>query len=566
MQYGPMTEFSDNMHAQKYRAEGESFHEAMVRIASHLADDQAHYDKFLSSLLNMRFMPAGRVQAAIGTQKHVTAFNCFVSEEIEDSFDGIMRALARAGTTMRMGGGIGYNFGTLRPRGDKIKSLDSDASGPVSFMEIFSATCLAICSSGHRRGAQMGILPVSHPDIEEFIDAKQNTHRLTGFNISVGITDDFMECVLAGKKFLLTFNGKTYREIDAIYLWDKIMRSNWDWAEPGVIFLDTINKDNNLRYCEKITATNPCSEQPLPPNGACLLGSFNLTQYLTLRDDNNGHQFAWSYFERDIRAAVRAMDNITDLAKYPLPDQEHEAKSKRRMGLGVTGVANALEIMGMPYGGEAFCLELGNILAFLTNISYETSAELAEEKGVFPLYDAQQYARVPFIKKLNPYAQGLIKDWGLRNSHLTSIAPTGTISLCADNVSSSIEPVFRLEMERDVHLPGGKKTVNVKDYAFATHGIRGRTADQVSIQEHLNVLRVAAEWSDSAVSKTVNITDEIPFEDFKRIYMDCWRDGIKGCSIFNSHGRRMGVIRESTQEAEKAAEACTVPGECETCD
>ena len=348
---------------------------------------------------------------------------------------------------MRMGGGIGYDFSTLRPKGDLIVKLQSRSSGPISFMEIFDAVCRCTSSSGHRRGAQMGVLRIDHPDIFDFVRAKQNETFLKGFNISIAVTDEFMECKRDGKPFQLKFGGRVYREVDTNELWDAVMRSTWDWAEPGVLFIDTINRMNNLHYCETIAATNPCGEQPLPPFGACLLGSFNLVRYVS--KDMHGWRFDWDRLARDIAPVVRAMDNVVDRARYPLPQQEHEAKSKRRMGLGVTGLANAGEALGLPYGSKGFLDFTRRVLTLVRDESYRASARLAQEKGAFPLY-SNEYLDSKFVRTLPEDIQGLIEFYGIRNSHLTSIAPTGTISLCADNISSGLEPVFSYGMERTV--------------------------------------------------------------------------------------------------------------------
>ncbi|WP_174834279.1 adenosylcobalamin-dependent ribonucleoside-diphosphate reductase, partial [Staphylococcus aureus] len=446
----------------------------MNRIAAALKDDDQHFADFRDALLGMRFLPAGRIQSAMGSTRQVTPYNCYVSGTINDSFvDGegsIMVRAAEAAATMRMGGGIGYDFSTLRPRGDLIRKLQSHSSGPISFMHIFDAICKCVASSGHRRGAQMGVMRVDHPDIEEFIHAKQpgkdvqplwdlvaelpegaqkqqlimslqQTLKLTGFNVSVAITDKFMECVASGEPFPLTFEGRTYREVDARALWDAIMRGTWDWAEPGVLFIDAINRMNNLWYCETIAATNPCGEQPLPPYGACLLGSFNLVKYI-YKDGAGRFSFDWDQYREDIPQVVRAMDNVVDRAIYPLPQQKQEAKDKRRMGLGITGLANAAEALGHEYGSPAFLAFEAEVLDTLRDESYLASAHIAKVKGSFPKFDKDKYLQGQFIKTLREDVRDAIAKYGIRNSHLTSIAPTGTISLCADNVSSGIEPVF----------------------------------------------------------------------------------------------------------------------------
>lgn len=550
MTVGPQTTFSENLHAEKYRSPNEDFREAMNRIASALSDSDEHFHNFRSALLNMRFLPGGRIQAAVGSDRVVTPYNCFVSAKIEDTFcgeGGIMDAATAAAATMRLGGGIGYDFSTIRPRGEMITTLHSRASGPVSFMQIFDAVCRCVASSGHRRGAQMGVLRVDHPDIVEFIHAKQNAHALTGFNISVGITDTFMAAVRDGTSFDLRFGGKIHRTIDARALFEKIMRSTWDWAEPGVLFLDTINRENNLWYCENIAATNPCGEQPLPPHGACLLGSFNLTRYV--KDEG----FDWDTFRADIPAVVRAMDNVIDRAIYPLPEQEAEAKNKRRMGLGITGLANALEAMGMPYGSDGFLRAEAGILRVLRDGAYAASVALAKQKGPFPLFQPLHYPRGKFIQGLPRDLRDDIALHGIRNSHLLSIAPTGTISLCADNVSSGIEPVFAHSFDRVVQTFDGPRTERVEDYGLRVFGVRGRTANGVTVADHLNVLLTAQAYVDSSVSKTCNVPPDTPWEDFKQIYFTAWERGAKGCTTYNMGGKRGSILKATDEVAEGSA-------------
>lgn len=548
--FGPQDEFCDKIHAEKYRAPNESFRDAMTRTASALFDNEAHFKSLRDILLNMRFLPGGRIQASIGSTRITTPYNCFVSGTIEDSFiDGsgsIMRRAGEAAQTMRLGGGIGYDFSTLRPRGSMIKKLQSSSSGPVSFMEIFDAVCRATCSAGHRRGAQMGILRVDHPDIEEFIRAKQNSDHLTGFNISVAITDPFMEAVKADTDFPLTWGGTVYRTIRARLLWDTLMRSTYDWAEPGVIFIDTINKANNLNYVETIAATNPCGEQPLPPFGACLLGSFNLVKYLHKEGVKGPYRFNWTQFFLDIPHVVRAMDNVVDRAIYPMFEQEQEAQSKRRMGLGVTGVANTVEALGSAYGTNTFNGHLKRILSSLANEAYRASAVLAKEKGPFKLYQAARFNIQPFVQQLDEEVQDLIEQNGIRNSHLLSIAPTGTISISADNVSSGIEPVFAKEVKRTVIEFSGPKVYTLQDYGWKFLKVEPRTAMSVSVKEHLGVLATASQWVDSAVSKTCNVPTDCDFGEFKDIYMQAWEAGCKGCTTYRVGGKREGILQDTS--------------------
>ena len=543
---GPTKPISIEIDKMKYCQKDETFNEKVSRIARTLADDDQHKSSLKDILGNMRFLPAGRVQSAIGSSRITTAYNCFVSGTIEDSMNTIMEKASEAAETMRRGGGIGYDFSKIRPRGDKIKSLDSQASGPVSFMGIFDSICQTIASSGHRRGAQMGVLRVDHPDIEEFVSAKRNSDRLTGFNISVGITDKFMEALTNtdDSSFDLVFEHKTYKTICAKKLWDQIMESTWDWAEPGVLFVDRIAEMNNLHYCEEIVATNPCGEQPLPPYGACLLGSFNLTKYI-VEDLQNTFDFA--QFKDDIPKIVRAMDNVIDRTIYPLKQQSDEAKDKRRMGLGVTGLANAGEMLGLPYASDEFMDWAEKVFACLRDNCYKASALLAKEKGPFPLY-REEYLKSNFVRSLPQSVKKLIREYGIRNSHLTSIAPTGTISLVADNVSGGIEPVFSHYYDRTIQTFEGPKVERVEDYAYAK-GVEGKTANETTVQEHLSVLLLAQHYVDSACSKTCNVGDDVGYEEFKQVYVDAWKGGAKGCTTFRLSGKRYGVL--TTVEEEK---------------
>ena len=546
MTQGPTLPISEEIHTMKYRGKGETFKEAMSRVADALKDDEDHYNNFKGILYDMRFMPAGRVQSAMGAPRTVTPYNCFVSRTIEDSMEGIADASKEAAKTMQLGGGIGYDFSTLRPRGSLIRSLDSRSSGPLSFMQVFDAWCKTIASAGHRRGAQMGVLRVDHPDIEEFIAAKNNSDNLTQFNISVGVTDKFMDAVINDEDFDLVFEGRVYKTVNAKNLWDSILRSTWDWAEPGILFIDRINEANNLHYCETIAATNPCGEQPLPPYGACLLGSFNLTKYIK-ESEKGTRYFDYELLMRDIPYVVRAMDNVVDRATYPLPEQEDEARNKRRMGLGVTGVANAIEALGYPYASDDFMKELENIMAVIRDGCYTSSVSLAIEKGAFPLY-SREYLNSGFAKTLPTNIRSLISKYGIRNSHLLSVAPTGTISLSADNVSSGIEPVFSLYYDRTIQTFDGPRIERVEDYGYANFGVEGRTADQVPVQDHVKVLNLATKYVDSACSKTCNVGDNVTWEEFKDVYMQAYLGGAKGCTTFRASGKRFGILNASASE------------------
>lgn len=561
-EYGPKTPFGKMIHATKYRSPGETFRESQTRVANTLSDDSKHFNALRNILLSQRFLPAGRIQAAVGSSRNITPYNCFVSGTIEDSFvfgnGSIMDRAKEAAATMRLGGGIGYDFSTLRPRKSLIKKLGSFTSGPISFMDIFDAVCKATSSSGHRRGAQMGVLRVDHPDIEEFINAKQNLSRLRHFNVSVAITDEFMRAVQADTDFNLIFDGQIYKTVKARQLWDLLMRSTYDFAEPGVLFIDHINNMNNLWYCETIAATNPCGEQPLPPYGACLLGSFNLTSYLEQDPSSNNWRFNYTKFFQDISVVVRAMDNVIDRAIYPLYEQEKEAISKRRMGIGVTGTANAIEAMGCLYGTEGFLSNLAILLRGLRDEVYRTSVKLAQEKGAFLAFCRDKYLQSKFIKTLPEDIQESIYRHGIRNSHLLSIAPTGTISLAADNISSGIEPVFDYAVERSVIEFDGPKQYRIEDYGLTKLGVRGKKTSDCSIRDHLKVLGVASKYVDSAVSKTCNVPHDIEYEDFKNVYQTAWKYGAKGCTTFRPGGKLEGILSSSSSPPVTTIEQSTL--------
>lgn len=560
--YGPLTEFSDLLHLEKYRSKGESYRECATRVANALSDSENHFKQIRDIFGTMRFLLAGRIQSAMGSLKQTTPYNCFVSGTIADSFTegegSIMNRATQAAITMRMGGGIGYDFSPLRPNGALIRKLLSASSGPVAFMGIFNEICKVTSSAGNRRGAQMGILRIDHPDIEEFIRAKQNRTALTGFNISVAVTDEFMEAVVANNDFKLRFGNDVYRTVRAADLWEMLMRSTYDWAEPGVIFIDRINEMNNLWYCETIAATNPCGEQPLPPFGACLLGSFNLVKYLYRASPTSKYEFDYEQFHLDIAPVVRAMDNVVDRARYPLHEQEQEAQQKRRMGLGVTGLANTLEAMGAPYGSPEFIRGMASILSTLRNEAYRASARLAAEKGHFPLYNQEKYLNGEFIQTLPEDVRDEIRASGIRNSHLLSIAPTGTISLTADNVSSGIEPVFAPSVSRKIIGEAGERTVTISDYGVSVLNHRGKVAEECTLDDHLKVLITASKYVDSAVSKTCNVPTNINWEDFKSIYIRAWKAGCKGCTTYRMGGMREAVIQTNVEQPDEKSLACSI--------
>ena len=557
LEYGPTVPSCNDLHASKYRLPNESFDECMARISLHMSDNEEHFTTLKEILLNMRFMPAGRIQSAMGSPRDVTAYNCFVSGTIEDSMQSIMEKATQAAETMRRGGGIGYDFSNIRPSGDRIVSLDSSASGPVSFMHIYDAICRTIVSAGHRRGAMMGVLRVDHPDIEEFIRAKRNTTDLTNFNISIGVTDKFMQCVTSDTPFPLTFNDKVYKEINAAALWDEIMRANWDWAEPGVLFIDRINEENPLYYCEAIAATNPCGEQPLPPYGACLLGSFNLIKYVNVQrlGSNIKYRFDFDQFTKDITIVVNAMDNVINRTIYPLQEQRKEAELKRRMGLGITGLGNALTLMELEYGSLLAIRFIRKLMRTLTYTAYEASSDRAAVHGTFPLYDEEKYLGGNFVSRFPDYLKEKIKKQGMRNSHLISIAPTGTISFCADNISSGLEPTFSHEVNRTVNTEFGLVNILLKDYVYANYNIQGETTEDLTTDAHLNTQIACQPYVDSAISKTINVGEKVTFPEFKDIYTKAWKGNLKGVTTFRLSGKRYGILNK-VEANESEGTAC----------
>jgi ribonucleoside-diphosphate reductase alpha chain len=424
------------------------------RVAKALSALEPEYEnQFYEVLEGFQFIPAGRINAGAGTDRNVTLFNCFVMGTIPDSLTGIMDALKEAAVTMQAGGGIGYDFSTLRPAGAPVRGVAADASGPLTFMDVWDAMCKTIMSAGVRRGAMMATMRCDHPDIVKFVDAKRDPLRLRNFNVSVLVTDEFMEAVRLNKPFDLRFGGKVYKTVSARGLWDHIAQATYAYAEPGVIFIDRINQDNNLSYCETIAATNPCGEQPLPPYGACLLGSVNLCAML-----GDDYQIDRDKLRHTVRTAVRMMDNVVDVSKFPLPQQAEEAAAKRRIGLGVTGVGSALALAGIKYGSDGAQAWLDDVMQFVAVEAYQSSIDLAKEKGAFPLFDAEKFLASGNMRKMPEHIREQVREHGIRNALLTSIAPTGTISLYAGNVSSGIEPMFALGYDRKVTQKDGSKT------------------------------------------------------------------------------------------------------------
>ena len=536
------------------------------RVANSLAKIEKNKkfweDEFYSILEDFKFLPAGRILAGAGTDRSVTLFNCFVMGTIPDDMGGIFEMLKEAALTMQQGGGIGYDFSTIRPKGADVKGVAADASGPLSFMDVWDSMCRTIMSAGSRRGAMMATMRCDHPDIEEFIDAKKDAARLRMFNLSVLVTDGFMEAVKGDKNWELIFNGKIYKTVRALDLWDKIMQGTFEYAEPGVIFIDRINQMNNLAYCEQISATNPCGEQPLPPYGACLLGSINLAR-LVKKPFEADAEIDITGLSRIVKIAVRMMDNVVDVSRFPLKAQEEEAQQKRRIGLGVTGLADALLMMGLRYGSNDAAKKTEELLHQIARISYLSSSELAKEKGSFPLFDADQYLASKTLTKMDQDIRDLISKNGIRNALLTSIAPTGTISLYAGNVSSGIEPVFAYSYNRKVLQKDGSHTdEDVVDYAvqiwrekfgskpFPDYFVNAQTLDPI---DHVRMQSAAQKWIDSSISKTINCPVDIDFNTFKEVYMEAWRGGCKGCTTYRPN-EVTGSVLSVSEDSNKVSE------------
>ncbi|MGH1452716.1 MAG: adenosylcobalamin-dependent ribonucleoside-diphosphate reductase [Paracoccaceae bacterium] len=537
------------------------------RIARSLASVEGDKEKwegvFYDALSDFKYLPAGRITAGAGTERRVTMFNCFVMGTVPDSMGGIFDMLKEAALTMQQGGGIGYDFSTIRPKGADVKGVSADASGPLSFMDVWDAMCRTIMSAGSRRGAMMATMRCDHPDVEGFITAKSDAARLRNFNLSVLITDDFMAAVKADGPWDLQFDGKVYQTVQARDLWNRIMQSTYEFAEPGVIFIDRINAANNLSYCETIAATNPCGEQPLPPYGACLLGSVNLAR-LVSDPFEAGAALDGAALDDLVRVAVRMMDNVVDASKFPLEAQAREAAAKRRIGLGVTGLADALLMVGLRYGSDEAARQTEDWLHAIARAAYLASVDLAKEKGAFPLFDADAYLASGAMQGMDADVRDAIREHGIRNALLTSIAPTGTISLYAGNVSSGIEPVFAYAYKRKVLQKDGSRTEEeVVDYAVQMW--REKMGDAplpdyfVNAQtlaplDHVKMQAAAQKWVDSSISKTINCPEDISFEAFKEVYMEAYESGCKGCTTYRPNDVTGSVLTVS-EEGDKAPEA-----------
>jgi ribonucleoside-diphosphate reductase alpha chain len=543
------------------------------RIARDLAqveDDKDGWEEtFFEALEDFKYLPAGRITAGAGTARRVTLFNCFVMGTVPDSMGGIFDMLKEAALTMQQGGGIGYDFSTIRPKGADVLGVSADASGPLSFMDVWDAMCRTIMSAGSRRGAMMATMRCDHPDVEAFITAKSDAARLRMFNMSVLITDPFMAAVKANGPWELKFDGKIYKTVQALDLWNAIMQATYDFAEPGVIFIDRINAANNLSYCETIAATNPCGEQPLPPYGACLLGSINLARLVSTPFEAEAALNIEALNEL-VATSVRMMDNVVDVSQFPLEAQQLEAKNKRRIGLGVTGLADALLMLGLRYGSDEAAQQTEDWLHAIARAAYLASVELAKEKGAFPLFDAEEYLASGTMRTMDEDVREAIRIHGIRNALLTSIAPTGTISLYAGNVSSGIEPVFAYAYTRKVLQKDGSRTEEeVVDYAVQMwRDLKGDTplpdyfvnAQTLAPLEHVKMQAAAQKWVDSSISKTINCPEDISFDTFKEVYMEAWDTGCKGCTTYRPNDVTGSVLSVS-EDKKQAPEVVSTDGE-----
>lgn len=557
----------------RFRSDGDAGDQSVeatwARVAAAIAEAEAararrHWrSAFEAALSDFKFLPAGRIIAGAGTGRAVTLFNCFVMGTIPDNLDGIFEHLREAALTMQQGGGVGMDFSTIRPAGAPVRGVGAQASGPLSFMDAWDAMCRTVMSAGQRRGAMMGCLRIDHPDIEQFIDAKRDPARLRNFNVSVLVTDAFMAALAADQDWRLQFDGQVHRTVRARELWARLMRATYDAAEPGVIFIDRVNSENNLAYCETIAATNPCGEQPLPPYGACLLGSINLSR-LVQRPFEADARIDQQVLEQLTATAVRFLDNVIDVSRYPLREQEQEAKSKRRIGLGVTGLADALIFCNARYGGADGLALTEKWLSAIRTAAYRASAQLAAEKGPFPAYDAAILDR-PTLASLDEETRALIREHGLRNGCLTTIAPTGTISLLAGNTSSGIEPVFAFSYQRRVRQPDNTFVEEpVQDYALTMwRRLKGDSpppehsfvsAQTLTPADHLAMQATAQRFIDSSISKTVNCPEDIPFEQFSDIYARAFDLGCKGCTTY-----RPNAVTGSILSVEKPADTAASP-------
>lgn len=604
----PVQPISQDVLAEKYLKSGETDIEQLYqRVAKALAGaekselQQEWEQKFLVNL-RAGAIGAGRIMSAGGTDIQATLINCFVQPvgdaiqgTDDEGYPGIYEALREAAETMRRGGGVGYDFSRIRPKGAKVKGTHSIASGPCSYINVFDQSCSTVESAGARRGAQMGVLRIDHPDVLEFITAKRTPGRWNNFNVSVGVTDAFMQAVADDAEWELVHKAKpgrklldngasqradgqwVYRKMPARELWNTIMQSAYDFAEPGILFLDQINRDNNLHYCETIAATNPCGEQPLPNYGCCDLGPVILTRFVRNPFGVGGAPgFDFEAFEQAVAVQVRALDNVLDVTWWPLPQQREEAQAKRRIGVGFTGLGNTLSMLCLRYDREDGREMAARIAERMRNAAYRASVELAKEKGAFPQFDAAAYlGGGSFASRLPDDIKDAIKKYGLRNSHLLSIAPTGTVSLAfADNASNGIEPAFSWSYTRKKRESDGSTSeYTVEDHAYRLYrALHGTTRDtplpayfvnalEMTAADHVAMMQAVQPYIDTSISKTVNIPADYPYEDFKDLYHHAWRAGLKGLATYRPNNILGAVLETSAPKTESKAEAATEPAD-----
>jgi ribonucleoside-diphosphate reductase alpha chain len=598
-------EISHHIWESKYRyrsgagAQERGLEDSWRRVAHALAaverEPAVWEERFLEILRGFRFLPGGRILAGAGTPLRVTLFNCFVMGAIDDSMDGIFEALKEGALTMQQGGGVGYDFSTLRPRGTRAAGVGAIASGPVSFLRVWDSMCATVLSTGSRRGAMMATLRCDHPDIEVFIDAKGEAGALTHFNLSVQVTDDLLLAVerdepwplvfpsaalgseSAGETILRRWTGsarpvpcRVFRWVPARALWEKLLRASFDHAEPGVLFIDQINLWNNLWYCERLTATNPCGEIPLPPYGACDLGSLNLVRFVE-KPFTPEARLDFDSLAATAATAVRLLDDVIDVSQFPLPRQETQVRSARRIGLGLTGLGDALALLGLPYDSLAARATAAAAMRTICHAAYRASTGLAREKGSFPSFDRERYMEGKFIRALPSEIQEAIAAHGIRNSHLTAIAPAGTISLLAGNISSGLEPIFDLRYHRKLFdFAANPRELELTDAAFAeweklhpAGAIPGRlfvTARDLPPSAHLEMQAALQPFVDNAIAKTINVPAGFSFDDFRNIYEQAWRLGLKGLTTFRPNPVTGEILSSSESPS---AHCCTIEREAD---
>lgn len=584
-----------------------TIHDTWLRVAGTVAavehkNEDFWKQEFYQILRDFKFLPGGRILAGAGVKHRVTLFNCFVMGLIEDSMDGIFDSLKEGALTMQLGGGVGYDFSTLRPRGTQAHTSGTIASGPVSFMRVWNSMCDTLLSTGVRRGAMMATLRCDHPDIEEFITSKRIKGELKNFNLSVQVTDAFMDAVEADREWPLVFPIGTdvkdfesdiimrrwtgssepvpcriLKKVKARSLWNKITESNYNFAEPGLLFIDQINRQNNLWYREHITATNPCGEVPLPSYGACNLGSINLTQFIQSPFSAQA-SIRIEDLRKTVDIAVRFLDNVIDISEFPLAQQKEQALGSRRIGLGITGLADALIMLGLHYGDQKARDVASSIMQLISRRAYLQSIRLGKEKGVFPFLDTDKYLKSPYIKNLPLSTRNKIRKYGIRNSHLISIAPTGTISLLANNISSGIEPVFSFHQTRKVlNADGSYSHYEITDYAYDLWNKTRKTdhipnhffvsALDLTPESHLKMQATLQHFVDNAISKTINIPADYPYKDFEQIYKMAFAKGLKGCTTFRPNSITGAILEKKDDKDQKAfpgySQCCSIEREAD---